>query len=441
MGYSGAKGEVVVGVKVLVVHFRVGRTDGVSLEIANWKEILEREDMEVKLAGGPYSVEADWVVPHLENQLDAAGFLVDEEAFGGWKNLSEDEWVKKFEERQGKLEAEFEEMLEKMKPDRLIVSNIWSVGENLAAAGALARVVEKTGVKTVAVHHDFWWENDRYEGSSGKRVRDELGKYFPPVFPNLGHCCINSIARKELARRKGVVAEVLYDSLDFEVEPGRKKEECWGLMRAAGVRPGDSVVLQATRIVRRKNIELAMDVIAGIQKSIKNVVLVISGYAEKRDEEYERQLMKYAKKLGIRVARVNGVVAKGEEPGACSLMDVYPFADLVTYPSVYEGFGNQFLEAVFTKKPVVVFEYPVFKEDIAPLGFNVISMGDAVSYDNDGLAKVPEEVLNRVVSEAGEVLKDKNRCREMTERNFAIGKANFSYKNTLDVWKRVLAAS
>lgn len=421
-----------------MLHFRVGRMDGVSLEIANWKEILEKEGMEVKLAGGPYSLGADYVVPHLENQLDPEGYLLDGEAFGGFKNLGEDKWTRQFEERQGKLEAEFEEMLGKIKPDRLIVSNIWSVGENLAAAGALARVAARTGIKTVAVHHDFWWENVRYKEPSGKRVRAELGKFFPPILPSLTHCCINSIARRELAKRKGIVAEVLYDTLDFGVEPGQRKEECWGLLRAAGVRPGDKIILQATRIVRRKNIELAVDVVAGLQKKLGNVVLALSGYAEKRDEGYERQLLEYADKLGIRLARINGVVATRDKPGACSLMDVYPFADVVTYPSCYEGFGNQFLEAVHAKKPIVVFEYPVFKEDIKPLGFDVISLGDKVMYDKNGWAKVPEEVLETAICQAIGMLENKEKCRKMTAKNFAIAKANFSYKNTLGVWRRAL---
>jgi hypothetical protein len=37
-----------------------------------------------------------------------------------------------------------------------------------------------------------------------------------------------------------------------------------------------------------------------------------------------------------------------------TLFDVYPHADLVTYPSHYEGFGNAFLEAIYFGKPVVV---------------------------------------------------------------------------------------
>jgi glycosyltransferase involved in cell wall biosynthesis len=57
-----------------------------------------------------------------------------------------------------------------------------------------------------------------------------------------------------------------------------------------------------------------------------------------------------------------------------SFWDVYAFADLVTYPSLWEGFGNQLLEAIGGQLPIVLFEYPVYRVDIAPLGFSVISL-------------------------------------------------------------------
>ena len=41
-----------------------------------------------------------------------------------------------------------------------------------------------------------------------------------------------------------------------------------------------------------------------------------------------------------RVGETRGVNAKGEK--VYTLTDVYPHADLVTYPSLYEGFGNAF---------------------------------------------------------------------------------------------------
>jgi len=45
-------------------------------------------------------------------------------------------------------------------------------------------------------------------------------------------------------------------------------------------------------------------------------------------------------------------------------MDVYQNADLVTFPSRYEGFGNALLESVYAKKPLWVCPYPVYEEEI-----------------------------------------------------------------------------
>jgi len=57
-----------------------------------------------------------------------------------------------------------------------------------------------------------------------------------------------------------------------------------------------------------------------------------------------------------------------------SLWDAYPHADLVTYPSTYEGFGNALLEAVYFKRLMVVNRYPVYNADIGPLGFDFVKL-------------------------------------------------------------------
>ena len=59
---------------------------------------------------------------------------------------------------------------------------------------------------------------------------------------------------------------------------------------------------------------------------------------------------------------------------AHTLHDAYLAADLITYPSLYEGYGNALLEAVFYGKPVVVNRYPVYVADIAPLGLSFIEI-------------------------------------------------------------------
>ena len=47
---------------------------------------------------------------------------------------------------------------------------------------------------------------------------------------------------------------------------------------------------------------------------------------------------------------------------------------MVTYPSLYEGFGNAFLEAVYFHKPILVNRYSVYIVDIEPKGFEVVAM-------------------------------------------------------------------
>ena len=58
-----------------------------------------------------------------------------------------------------------------------------------------------------------------------------------------------------------------------------------------------------------------------------------------------------------------------------TLEDIYPHADLVTYPSNFEGFGNAFLEAIYYKKPIVVNTYSIYSMDIKPKEFKVIEIG------------------------------------------------------------------
>ena len=62
-----------------------------------------------------------------------------------------------------------------------------------------------------------------------------------------------------------------------------------------------------------------------------------------------------------------------------TLDDVYPQADLVTYPSSIEGFGNAFLEAVYHRRPIVVNRYSIYEIDIKPHGFRVVEFDNYVS--------------------------------------------------------------
>jgi len=93
--------------------------------------------------------------------------------------------------------------------------------------------------------------------------------------------------------------------------------------------------------------------------------------------------------------------------------DIYPHADLVTYPSNYEGFGNAFLETIYFRKPIVVNVYSVYHIDIKPKGFEAIEIKGFVT---------PE-----AVAKTREVLQHPSVAKKMTEHNYELGRQHYSY--------------
>jgi glycosyltransferase involved in cell wall biosynthesis len=96
-----------------------------------------------------------------------------------------------------------------------------------------------------------------------------------------------------------------------------------------------------------------------------------------------------------------------------SLGDVYGRADLITYPSTVEGFGNAFLEAVYYRKPIVVNSYSIYTIDIRPKGFRVVEFDGYIS--------------NATVSEARQVIQNKSYAEEMVELNYQLASQYFSF--------------
>ena len=114
-----------------------------------------------------------------------------------------------------------------------------------------------------------------------------------------------------------------------------------------------------------------------------------------------------------------------------SLWDAYVYADIISYPSIYEGWGNQFLEGLFAKKPMIVFEYSVFEKDIAPRGFKYISLGNNYENKRNGLVKIDNSILRKASSDVFEYLFNHKKRIIDVEENLNIGKKYYSI-NTLE---------
>nr|HID13203.1 glycosyltransferase [Anaerolineae bacterium] len=147
--------------------------------------------------------------------------------------------------------------------------------------------------------------------------------------------------------------------------------------------------------------------------------LVITHEAGDEGLEYLHRLQGLAEKMGVDLRHVAGRVApqRGLRPDGgkiYSLWDVYPHADFVTYPSLYEGFGNALIEAVYFRKPVLVNRYPVYVADIGPLGFEFVEI--------DGT------ITDEAVAQVLELLADPIRRQRMVEHNYRLGREHFSFE-------------
>jgi glycosyltransferase involved in cell wall biosynthesis len=187
--------------------------------------------------------------------------------------------------------------------------------------------------------------------------------------------------------------------MDFENPPPPPDDYTSDVRQAIGIADDELFVLQPTRVVKRKGIEHAIELVCRLGMKAK---LVISHDAGDEGFDYQERLKEYADFLKVDLIRK-----------IYTLDDVYPYADLVTYPSTFEGFGNAFLEAIFFSKPIAVNTYSIYSKDIKPKGFSVIELDGYVTQD--------------AVEKTKQILAEPKLCQKMVEHNYELGKRFFSY--------------
>jgi glycosyltransferase involved in cell wall biosynthesis len=412
--------------KIGLVHFRAGFTDGVSLEMEKWKTVLEELGHEVIYVAGEFDQAQGVEIPSL-SMNDATNLWIHKNAF---EKLTVDErtFEDAFDAYVERIKSELKNL---PKLDLLIINNIFSLGFNLAAAVALTEFVREKNLKVIAHNHDFYWERERYSTPQCECVKRTLEEYFPPEDGLILHVTINKLAQEELRRRKNIDSVVVPNVFDFNQPVWRIDEYNRDLRSVLGISEDDLVVLHATRIVPRKAIEIAMDFVACLSEKVeKNVHFVLAGFPETESQEYYRKIVKKAESMPYETHFAFEMVRSERfvnDRKYYSLWDMYAICNVITYTSILEGWGNQLIEAVFAKKPLVVFEYPVYKSDIAPLGFQFISLGDTAHYDeNEGLYRLDVQRLDDAARRLKQLLCDPERLSEIVEKNFQIGRTHLS---------------
>jgi glycosyltransferase involved in cell wall biosynthesis len=398
-------------VRIGFVSTRFAGTDGVSLETTKWAEALERLGHSSFYFAGECDRPAEvcYVVPeaHFEHpEIMALNLdLFDDRQ----RTPDTSHHVQVLKDL---LKKHLRRFIDQFDINLLIVENALALPMNVPLGIALTELIAETNMPTIAHHHDFSWERERFAMNAAS---DYLHAAFPPTLHSIHHVVINSFAARQLAMRTGVSSVLVPNVMDFDHPPPPPDAHTRTFREALGVKPEEKLLLQPTRIVPRKRIEVAVEITRRLDLP---AVLVISHSAGDEGVAYENYLRELADLFGARV--IFAAEEVGHERGESkngeaqfSLADAYYEADLVTYPSVIEGFGNAFLETVYFRRPIMMASYDIFNVDIKPKGFRAITFGEFVGED--------------CLEEARRWLENPTLVEEIVETNYEIARRYYSY--------------
>ena len=393
------------------ISFRFDGTDGVSLETAKWAQILEEMGHTCYYFSGlsDRPEQRSMVVPeaHFRHpEIRKMYYRFFREVV---RTEEDTAWI---HARREFFREHISQFIDNFNLDLLIPQNLLSFPLNIPLTLALTELIAEKAIPTIAHHHDFTWERKPLIVNT---VGDYLSMAFPPDLPSIEHVVINSEAKHQLARRKGVSATIVPNVMDFDNPPSATDRYAADVRQALGLEDDELFIIQPTRVVQRKGIEQAIELVSRLDRKARLVVTHASG-----DDgyEYPRRIRDYAQLLDVNLLFADdifddyrGTADDGRK--IYSLWDAYPHADLVTYPSTVEGFGNAFLEALYYKRPIVVNNYTIYATDIRPKGFRVIEFDDYIT--------------DETVEMTQKVLADKDFEAEICQHNYALAKRYFSY--------------
>ncbi|HEX2040558.1 MAG TPA: glycosyltransferase [Acidimicrobiales bacterium] len=224
--------------------------------------------------------------------------------------------------------------------DVVVVENLCSLPLNPEAARVVASVLR--GRRAVLHHHDLPWQRERFAHLPP-----------PPDDPAWVHVTVNDLSRRQLAAH-GIGAVTIRNAFDPDPFPGERGTT----RKTLEVADDDVLVVQPTRAIARKGVPTALALAEALDAAYWLVGPVEEGYGD--------ELAALLRRTKVRVLR-------GLPTG--QVADAYAAADVVAFPSTWEGFGNPVIESALHRRPLAVRRYPV-AEELAAFGFRWFDAGE-----------------------------------------------------------------
>jgi mannosylglucosylglycerate synthase len=249
--------------------------------------------------------------------------------------------------------------------DCLIAHNVCSLNKNLILTAALKNISERSQhLQLILWHHDLAWTTPRYQ--------DELHDGYPwdllrSAWEGVEQVTISEFRRRELATLMGIPEDVISVIPNGVDVPRFLKLEATtsGFVDQLALLNACPIILLPVRITPRKNIELALQVLAVIRQEFSQVKLIITGPLGPHNPgnaEYYAKLRALRKSLLLDDAACFLAELTGEFLPDEVISDFYHLADLLFLPSREEGFGIPVLEAGLVGMPTFCADIPPLRD-------------------------------------------------------------------------------
>lgn len=281
-----------------------------------------------------------------------------------------------------------QELLEALKDcDVLIAHNVASLHKNLALTAVLHEEYGKPGFPHLILwHHDLAWTTPRYRAELHDGPPWDLLR---TNWEGVTQVVVSELRRRELAellRIPGDSIRVVPNGVDisafFKFEP--KTVE---LIERLKLLNADPLFLLPVRLTPRKNIELALRVMAELRREYPKAMLLVTGPEgphNPNNKAYKRKLLSLRDELNLQGAVHFLAEVTDEFMPDEVIADFYRIADALLFPSHEEGFGIPIIEAAFSRMPVFCADIAVLRE---------LGGGDVSYFDPDA---DPLEVARQV---------------------------------------------
>jgi mannosylglucosylglycerate synthase len=249
--------------------------------------------------------------------------------------------------------------------DCLIAHNVCSLSKNLILTAALKKLSEEENVpKFILWHHDLAWTTLRY--------RNELHDGSPwdllrIAWPGAEQVTISDFRRQELASLMNISeSDISVIPNGVDVSRFLKLETLTTkLLEQVDLLNANPILLLPVRITPRKNIELALQVLARMKEQYPQATLIVTGPLGPHNPanvEYFGRLQALRRDLLLeKNVFFLAELIEGYLPDEV-VSDFYQLADMLFLPSFEEGFGIPVLEAGLAGMPIYCADIPPLRD-------------------------------------------------------------------------------